>query len=131
MAYTPPTTLAGWLALGPTSGLSSQRYAPSSLYASALAVAQRHVPAGFSNPSGWIILCQAFLIARGLIYWESTPGDCGSSNYDLSTLGQQATQAGGQIASGIAAMAGSSLPGIGIAVSAITAIFQNHDRAVI
>lgn len=129
MAYKTPNTLAGWLILAPTVGLPSQNFVPQSLYAAALSVAQRHVPPGAS--AAWPILCQAFLIARGLIYWESQPGDCGSSDYDLSNIGAEATQAGGGVASGIAAMAGASLPGIGVAVQAITQIFQNHTNAVI
>jgi len=129
LAYQTPSTLAGWLAIAPTAGLSTQNFVPTSLYAQALTVGQRHIPAGAS--ATWPILCQAFLISRGMIYWESQPGDCGSSDFDVSSLGFQATQAGGQVASGIAAMAGASLPGIGAAVQAITQIFQNHANAVI
>jgi hypothetical protein len=129
MAYKAPTTLAGWLAIAPSNGLNALNNVPSSMWQQALTVANRHVPTGFSNPSGWVVLCQAMLIARGLVYFKNNPGDCGTPA-PISFNSADATQIAGGVASGIAAMAGAALPGIGIAVQTVTLIFQHHDQAV-
>jgi len=64
-----------------------------------------------------------------MIYWKSNPGDCGSATHvDLS--GAQTVGQVGSAVSGIASMAGASLPGIGVAVQAIESIFAHHAQAV-
>src|SRR5271170_448237 len=123
-----PSTVAGWVALGPTNGLNVANYVPQSLYSLALTSAQRKVPAGSQN-AGRVIGCQAFLIVRGVIYYKNTPGDCGLATSSID-LGAQVAGAAGSIAVGIASMAGAVLPGIGIAVAAIQDIFASHAAAV-
>lgn len=134
MGYSAPTTLGGWLALAPTAGLSAQNFAPPSLYASALASTNRNIKASGTPTQSQILECQAFLIMRGIIYWRSVPGDCGNPGASLDFSNVQITKDAGEIASGIAggigAIAGAALPGIGIAVQAITQIFAHHDQAV-
>jgi hypothetical protein len=128
MAFKSPTTLAGWIALGPTSGLAFANNIPASYYNTALTVAQRHIPAGFSNPSGWTILCQAYIVVRGIIYFKDAPGDCGQGvPLELGSISDTTAAV-----NGIASMAGAALPGIGQAVSQITALFtQAHAAAVV
>jgi hypothetical protein len=128
MSFSAPTTVAGWVALGPTNGLNALNNVPQSMWAQALLSAQRKVPAGPSN-AGRVIGCQAFIIVRGLIYYKNNPGDCGTATQTID-LGAQIAGAAGQLATGIAAMAGAVLPGIGIAVAAIQDIFASHQAAV-
>jgi hypothetical protein len=115
------------LAIAPACGLPSSRFVPASLQGQAAIVAQGNVPP--SAPSDFVPYCTACLIARGIIYYKSTPGDCGTPT-SLNLENAQITGAVGQVASGIASMAGGALPGIGIAVQAIQQIFAHHAQAV-
>lgn len=125
-----PTTLAGWLATGPAQGLPLSNYVPQSLYPDALAAVQRNIKSATNPPSpGQYAQGEACLIARGLLYWKSTPGDCGSPTVVDLTSADIASGAG-QIAGGIASMAGATIPGLGAAVQAVEQIFAHHAQAV-
>jgi hypothetical protein len=115
------------LAVAPACGLPASRFVPASLQSQAQTVAQGNVPP--SAPSDFVPYCTACLIARGLIYFKNNPGDCGTPtplNFEDSQLAGGAAS----IAVGIASMAGASLPGIGVAISAIQGIFAAHAQAV-
>lgn len=117
-------TVQDWLNVAPASGLPPSNFVPESLRATCASIAQKHKPA--SSPANFVTACTACLIARGLIIWKNSPGDCGSpTQVDYSDV--QAVQS---IASGISQMAGASLPGIGAAVKIVTDIFAHHDQAV-
>jgi hypothetical protein len=122
-------------------GLPASNFVPQSLRSIASGVAQNSVPA--KAPATFVTACTASLICRGIIYFKSTPGDCGSptgldlEDAQLTGLAGSAVSAGlstaariAGAASGIAGIAGAALPGIGIAVQAITQIFANHAAAV-
>jgi hypothetical protein len=130
MGYSFPTTLQGWVALGPSYGLQPGNNVPMALWPAALASVQRNLKSAQNPPpANQVNEVQAMLICRGLIYQKATPGDCGvPTSIDFTNV--SITQGAGQVASGIASLAGTSLPGIGAAVQAITAIFQHHDQAV-
>ena len=142
MAFNANTaTLAQWLAIAPLCGLPAANFAPPSFYADALTAAKNNVPPG--APSDFVAACQPALIARGIIYYKIAPGDCGRAtplglgNAQLTQEAGSAASSGISIAaqlagagSGIASMAGAVLPGIGIAVQAITSIFAAHAQAV-
>jgi hypothetical protein len=130
-------TIAQWLAAAPACGLPSSNFVPSEFQAQCSTVAARHVPSG--APSDFVTVCTASLIARGIIYFKSTPGDCpqptqlGITDAQITGLAGSAASAGAQIGlsvAGIASMAGAVLPGIGVAVTAISAIFNAHAQAV-
>lgn len=115
------------LAIAPLCGLPPRNFVDPSLYDQCLTVAKRNVPPG--APSDWVSVCQGSLIVRGIIYYHAVPGDCGRpANLDFQNA--ELAGVGGQIATGIASMAGSTLPGIGIAVQALQQIFQHHAEAV-
>jgi hypothetical protein len=115
------------LAIAPLCGLNPANFVPPSLYDQCLTVAKRNIPKG--APSDWVSVCQGSLIVRGIIYYKKVPGDCGTpTSLDLENV--SAAGQAGQIATGIASMAGAQLPGIGVAVQAIQAIFAHHAEAV-
>jgi hypothetical protein len=115
------------LRIAPQWGLPAAYFAPQSFSSLAAAIAQRNVPA--KAPSGFVTLTTACLIARGMISWKSSPGDCGSpTRVDLTNV--QLTQEAGNVAMGIAAQAGASIPGLGPAIQAIQEIFAHHAQAV-
>lgn len=117
-------TVSDWLAAAPACGLPSNNFVPVSLRPQCASLAQKHIPAG--APPNFETVCTASLIARGIIYFKQSPGDCGTpTKIDFSDVG--AVQS---IANGITAMAGASLPGIGQAVKIISDIFAQHDIAV-
>jgi hypothetical protein len=127
MAIYNPNSVSSTLGIAPACGLSPSRFVPQSLQSQAATVAQNNVPPG--APSDFVPYCTACLIARGIIYFKNVPGDCGSpTTLDFSSA--QLTGQAGQVASGIAAMAGATLPGIGAAVTAIEDIFEAHAQAV-
>ena len=120
-------TLSDYKANAPATGLSPSNFVASQFESLALSTAQNHVPT--KAPSTFPVACQASLVCRGIIYFKNTPGDCGSpTQIDLS----DASIAGsvGNIATGIASMAGATLPGIGPAVQALQQIFAAHAQAV-
>jgi hypothetical protein len=119
--------VADILAIAPLCGLPAQNFAPLAFQAQAETSAQKNLPPG--APSDWINVCTASLLARGIIYYKNVPGDCGTPT-QINTTNEQLAGVGGQIASGIASMAGSTLPGIGVFVSAIQDIFAAHAAAV-
>lgn len=134
-------TVQDYLNNAPSVGLLSSNFVPASFRSQCGSVAQNSVPPG--APATFITACTASLIIRGILYFKSNPGDCGSPtqlNLTDATLTQEsgaAASAGVKLASslagagsGIASMAGAVLPGIGVAVSAITQIFANHAQAV-
>jgi len=121
------TSLAQYQAAAPIVGLNPANFVPQSLYAQVNTAAQNNKPQGFSGD--FITPCTSNLIVRGIVYYKNNVGDCGSpTQIDLTNV--ELTQGAGQIASGIAAMAGAAIPGIGAAVQAITQIFQHHAQAV-
>jgi hypothetical protein len=78
---------------------------------------------GFGN------LCEACLRARAVLYYKTSPGDCGTatplvdpSATDLSV----AASVGGSVASA----AGLAIPGLGTIISLIESIFEEHAEAV-
>ena len=122
-------------------GLPASNFVPQSLRSIASSVAQNSVPS--KAPSTFVTACTASLICRGIIYFKSNPGDCGSptgldlENAQLTGLAGNAASAGLSVASkiagaasGISGIAGAALPGIGIAVQVLTQIFANHAAAV-
>jgi hypothetical protein len=114
-------TQAQYLAAAPLVGLYPSGFVPASLQSLAATVAQQNEPAG--APDDWVLVCTASLIARGLIYFKSNPGDCGTpTQYQLGTAQQ--------ITLGIANGAASALPGIGAAVQVLQQIFANHEAAI-
>lgn len=98
--------------------------------------ASRNVPSG--APSDWAALCEACLRGRGIIYYKSRPGDCGSANVSSTAIKQQivgAVGAGGtQAIAATGALAGAALAGatfgISVAVGVIADIFTHHTEAV-
>lgn len=125
-----PTTLQGWVAYGSAMGLNPLNYVPSSMYPDALVSVQRNIKSASNPPSAaQIAQGEACIVVRGLIYFKSVPGDCPSQS-QLDFSGAEITQGVGGIASGIASLAGASLPGIGVAVQAISQIFEHHAQAV-
>jgi hypothetical protein len=120
-------TLSEWLALAPACGLPASRFVPSSLWPQIQQISENSIPSG--APSDFSTVCQANLIARGIIYYKNNAGDCGTPA-TLNFSNSQLAGASGSIAVGIASMAGATLPGIGVAVAAIQAIFAGHAQAV-
>jgi hypothetical protein len=117
-----------WLNAAPACGLPTANFVPASLRTGKETdVANNSIPPG--APSDFATVCQASLIARGIIYFKSNPGDCPVVT-PLGITNAQLTGLAGQTAAGIASLAGTTLPGIGVAVSAIQAIFANHAQAV-
>ncbi len=141
MGWSAPQTLQGWIALGTYMGLNPANYAPSQFWNAANASVVKNLHSASSTPPpAQIAQAQSMLIVRGLIYQKKSPGDCGTyttldfGNVDL-TEGAGKAASGilsglSQVSSGIASFAGAALPGIGIAVQAITQIFANHAAAV-
>lgn len=134
-------TVQNYLDSAPLVGLPASNFVPQSLRSQCATVANNSVPP--SAPSTFPVVCQASLIIRGIFYFKSNPGDCGSptqlnlTDANLTQISGAAAQSGVKIAaslagagSGIASMAGAVLPGIGVAVQAITTIFSNHAKAV-
>lgn len=124
-----PTTLAAWLAAAPLYGLPAKNFVPRSMWDLAATVAARHVPPGLKANVNFILPCQADLIARGIIYWQTNFVPCGQIapiQPNEFTTGET-----GLAVSGISSMAGAVLPGIGSFVSAIAGIFgAAHQQAV-
>lgn len=120
-------TLANYKANAPLTGLSASNFVASKFESLALQTANSHIPP--KAPSTFPVACQASLVCRGIIYFKSNPGDCGSpTTVDLSDA--SIVKSSAQIATGIASMAGATLPGIGPAVQALQQIFVHHDVAV-
>ena len=121
------STVWDTLATAPAYGLPAANFVPLDFQPQCLTVATRHQPAGADSTfPQW---CANQLIARGLMARHSVPGDCEyGGGVDFSEV--QITQGAGQIAGGIASMAGASLPGIGQALSIIENIFAAHAQAV-
>jgi hypothetical protein len=130
------------LAQAPLYGLPTANFVPADFQSQCLTVAQRNVPPGAT--ADFVENCRVMLIARGLMARHKVPGDCDrAGTLDLTNAGltQEAgfaassgISAAAKIAgagSGIASFAGAALPGIGIAVQAITQIFMHHAQAVI
>jgi len=115
------------LATAPAYGLPAANFVPLEFQPQCTTIAQKHMPTG--TDSSWTVWCANMLIARGLMARHSVPGDCeNGGSVDFSDV--QITQAAGQIANGIASMAGASLPGIGQALQLIEGIFAAHAQAV-
>jgi hypothetical protein len=138
---TTPWQVSDYLANAPAVGLPASGFVPSSLQSLCASIAQNSVPT--KAPSTFVTACTGSLIARGIIYFKCTPGDCGSptalnlTDAQLTGLAGNAATAGLSVASqiagaasGIAGVAGAVLPGIGVAVSVLTQIFANHAAAV-
>lgn len=119
--------VADILAIAPLCGLPVANFAPLAYQAQAEVSAQKNLPPG--APSDWVSVCTASLLARGIVYYKNVPGDCGTPT-QINTENAQLAGAAGQVASGIASMAGAALPGIGVFVSAIQSIFAAHAAAV-
>ena len=128
MAFNANTAnLAGWLAVAPLYGLPAKNFVPQSLWSLAGTVAARHIPPG--APPNFVIACQADLIARGIIYWQTNYVPCGK--VAPVAPNELTTGVEGSAIAGISAMAGAALPGIGSFISAITGIFgAAHAQAV-
>jgi hypothetical protein len=119
----------GWatLAEAPLYGLPAANFVPADFRNQCLTVAQRNAPPGAT--ADFVENCRVMLIARGLMARHKVPGDCASPvSVDFSDV--QITQGAGEIANGIASMAGTALPGIGFAIRTIQNIFAHHDIAV-
>lgn len=123
----------------PAQGLLT--YNPSDPFASAYAAAvSQSKPAG--APSSYTLTCEAMLRARGLIYFKTNPGDCGSAQPLPGVLGGgQIVGLSGSAASGIVGglgvagvIGGAATLGISaavsIAVGAIESVFAHHEQAV-
>lgn len=121
----------------PAVGLSPANFVPAQFQSICQSVAQNSVPQ--KAPSTFVTACTASLIIRGILYFKSNPGDCGSptqlnlSDVQLTGLAGSAASAAtktiGAVA-GISSLAGAVLPGIGVAVQAISQIFAQHAQAV-
>lgn len=123
-----PTTIAGYLAIAPVwNGLNPGNYVPAALQSQAATVAARNVPVG-ANAASFNISCTSMLIARGIIFAQDN-AICGAES-PLDLTNSQITGEVGQTVVGIASIAGTALPGIGVAVSAIQQIFAAHAQAV-
>lgn len=120
-------SVAQYLTAAAQVGLPPSNFVPQNLQSLAASVAGNSIPN--SAPADFALVCQASLIARGIIYFKSVPGDCGTQT-PLDLENSQLAGESGKIAIGIASMAGASLPGIGVAVSVIQQIFANHAAAV-
>lgn len=130
MGQSAPTwtvSISAGLAVAPAVGLPAANFVPSSLYAAvATSVARTkppNVPAWYDNQA------QISVIARGMITWHTTPGDCGSPGQVDFSAG---SEVGGalSIGAGIASMAGIALPGVGQAIGLITSFINHHPEAV-
>jgi hypothetical protein len=133
-----PKTVQQWLAL--VGGV----YYPSDPFASQYpTIAVNEKPA--KAPAGTEFLIEACLRYRGIIYWKSKPGDCGTATkqsagaaaktLQLSEAALGTTSAlstGGVIAlgAGVSAALGVATLGIGLAAAPILAITQHHAQAV-
>jgi len=116
-----------YLKVAPACGLPAPYFIPTQFDSLAATIAERNVPA--KAPAGFVKLATACLIARGMIVWKSSPGDCGSQTHiDLENA--QLSQEAGSAAIGIASMFGQALPGLGQAIQVISDIFQHHAQAV-
>ena len=102
-------------------------------------VASRNLPAGMNNPSGFAVLVEGWLRARGFLYWKNKYGDCPSPSPipGVNAVGLAANvgvNAGGLAASAIG-IAGAGLAGVTLGISALAAtisqILQHHAQAVI
>ena len=103
------------------------------------AAVQQSQPSG--APSGYLNVCEAMLRAGGLIYYKSTPGDCGSISVPTGISSGQITGLAGGAASGVVGglgavgvLSGAATLGIGsaitLAVAGISDIFAHHAEAV-
>lgn len=127
--------LADYLNAAPSVGLSPANFVPNQWRSICQDVANNSAPA--KAPKTFPVACNASLVTRGIIYFKSNPGDCGSPS-KLNLTDAQLTGEAGQIASGvvkglasgIGSMTSAILPGISVAVSAIQQIFANHAAAV-
>ena len=129
MGYNSPTDLNGWLALASPMGLDPSNFVPQPMWDMALTVAKRNIKESKSPTQAQIYELQACIIMRGLVYWHNSPGDCGYPS-QIDFTNSQIAGAAGNLASGIAGMAGATIPGIGAAVQAIQQIFAHHSQAV-
>jgi hypothetical protein len=82
------------------------------------------VPGGAGQP-GYGFLCEACLRARAILYYKSSPGDCGTTPPAQATP-NEAASVGGSLASS----ALSFIPGVGAIIGAIEGIFAEHAQAV-
>jgi hypothetical protein len=134
-------TIQEWLAKAAQCGCAG-RQNPNDPFASLYpTIADRNMPA--SSPQGlphFTAEMTASLIARGMIYYKNSPGDCGSpTSLDLTSA--SLAKSGGSVASaglsvglaaaqiGGAAAAGATA-GLSVAISAIVEVFHHHAQAV-
>jgi hypothetical protein len=106
-------------------------------------IMSQYRPTGQAAGGAWDALCEACMRTRTMLFCNKVPNDCGSGDVNpltsvntakqLSGLGISGASTGIGIANafgaGISSVAGSIIPGIGIALSAILQIFQNHAAA--
>lgn len=140
MAFKPNvTSVAVFESYGAPQGLRA--YNPNDPFASFYkAIVARNTPSGV-DASSFGVQCEAMLRARGLIYWKSNPGDCGSAGTQLSQNDLMALHLTSSAASvGLGALgtagiiSGAATLGIGagvtVAVAAIQQLFAHHAEAV-
>jgi hypothetical protein len=129
--------VAAFQAKGIPQGLKA--YNPADPFASFYPiVVTRNTP--LKAPAGFPVSAEACMRARGLIYWKSTPGDCGTNKplsdsdlQDLTIARSSASLATSTL--GVAGvLAGPATLGISIGVAviatAVQAIFTHHAQAV-
>jgi hypothetical protein len=129
MAVSYTSSVAGVLAIAPACGLPAKNFAPLSFEAQAQVCATNANPPG--SPTDFVIVCTGSLLARGIVYFKNVPGDCGTPTTIEPDQSTSEVNAAGQLAAGVASMAGAALPGIGSFINAITSIFgAAHAKAV-
>lgn len=130
-----------WLAGAVACGLAGRQSVTDPFASLYPTIAQRNMPA--SSPAGldhFTVVMTASLIARGIIYFKNSPGDCGAStpvnlaDATLAKTGGSVASAGLSIGLGAAGIgglaAGGATLGLSVAITAVVAIFAHHDQAV-
>jgi hypothetical protein len=131
------TSVERYLAVAPLLGLPASNFVPPELRAQAISAAQKNPPQNAQSVryKGKTVdttnQAAASVIARGLIYWRDGYVPCGRPGQPIDF---SAEQIGGEVAnsigSGITAMTGIPLPGLGQAIALIQSIFAHHAQAV-
>lgn len=131
-------TVDQWLAAAAQCGLAGRRNPLDPFTSLYPEIATRNAPRNVSPDFPTVV--EASLIARGLIYFKNSPGDCGTPT-PLDLENASFAKAGGSVASsglslglGLAgiggAAAGAATAGLSVAITAVVEIFTHHAEAV-
>jgi hypothetical protein len=106
-------------------------------------ILSQYRPVGQAAGGAWDALAEACMRTRNMLFCNNVPNDCGTSQSSLASglsvartaagLGVSGASAGLGIATALGAsissIAGAALPGVGLALTAILTVYQNHVNA--